>query len=170
MRVLLRTTKVAERHAREILGHGNHRRRKGSWGRLWPSPSFTGPVGARWHPSRPRSTRRAANILRIIRELRRLARRRSGRLLGRSMPVARRRRAGDSRTRRQWSSYRALRVPRSAEWFVTRNAFAYLCREHVLQAGPPAAYAGECRALPGLSQRQYLFVWLLCELLTLKTC
>ena len=76
--------------------------------------------------------------------------------------------ARQSRTRRQWSSYRALCVPRSAEWFVTRNAFAYLCREHVLPACPLGAYAGECRALPVMLQRQYLFVWLLCELLTLE--
>jgi hypothetical protein len=59
--VFLRATRGAERdtHANleSILGHGNHRRRKGPRGRLRQSPSSTGPVGAR-----------AANVLPIIRE------------------------------------------------------------------------------------------------------
>ena len=113
--------------------------------------------------------RRAADVLPIIRETQKAGattlRQIAGALNARGAATAR----GGQSYATSVSSYRALRVPRSAEWFVTRNAFAYLCREHVLRPSP----CGLRRRMPcasRLSQRQYLFVWLLCELLTLKTC
>jgi hypothetical protein len=102
--VFLRATRGAERdtHANleSILGHGNHRRRKGSWGSPQAVPKLHGTRRSAVEAIKAEADRHTA-VLPIFREAQKAGVATLRQIAEALMLVASRRRAGDSGTRRQ---------------------------------------------------------------------